>query len=243
MAEEERGDFYIPPSLGDLTRGLAQERGELRHFDDPNRYVPPAQPGGNVAADLNRATDLIHQTETQKINPRPPPLLFEVISTYDSRPVQGYDFQKSGCNVIDWIADGGGSTFDEIFFDFVVPQNTVAVLRSFRYELINPPVNHVTEGFCWLQSDIYVNDLPVREYFQMLHPTIMAEPFPAFVVVDEQRTIRLRLSVFDPDNTEFFGDLVGEQTPVMNALYGNIILKTGVPIEFEIANPRGGQIA
>jgi hypothetical protein len=103
-------------------------------------------------------------------------------------------------------------------------------------------VNHVTEGFCWLQSDLLVTDLPVREYNQMLHETVMQEFFDTFLIVDELQRLRLQLSVFDPNNTEFFSDLVGEQTPVLFEFYGNLIVKTGVPIEFEVANPRGGQI-
>ena len=241
MAEEERGDYYIPPTLGDLSRTLAQERGELRDFDTEGKYIPPAAPGGNGTAYLNRATYLVHQTETRPVSKRPPPLLYEVISTFDSRPVQAYDFQHSACGVIDWIADGGGSTFDPIFTEYIIPQNTVAILRKFRYQLINPPVNHVTEGFCWLQSDLLVTDLPVREYNRMLHETVMQKFFDTFLIVDELQRLRLQLSVFDPANTEFFSDLVGEQTPVLFEFYGNLIVKTGVPIEFEVANPRGGQ--
>jgi len=45
MAEEERADYYIPPTLGDLTRTLAYERGELKQFDTEGRYIPPGQPG------------------------------------------------------------------------------------------------------------------------------------------------------------------------------------------------------
>jgi len=182
----------------------------------------------------------VKTTETEYVSPRPPPLLYEVISTYDSRPVQAYDFQASGCEFLNWA--GVPPTFPPTFLEYTVPANTVAILRSFRYQLINPPVNHVVEGDCWLQSDLFVNDLPVREYHQMLHPTVMDKFFETFLIVDELKRIQLSLTVFDlAGGTEFSADLNGEQTPVLFELYGNLIVKTGVPIEFEVANPRGGQ--
>ena len=58
MAHEESDDYYVPPTLGDLTRQIARERGELRDFDLEGKYVPPSREGGlpQVAksADLNR---------------------------------------------------------------------------------------------------------------------------------------------------------------------------------------------
>lgn len=241
MAEEERADYYQPPTLGDLTRALARERGELRQFDTEGRYIPPGQPGGDVTADLQRATGLVRDTEGKAINPRPPPLLYEVISTFDSRPVQAYDFQHSECIFMNW--SGTPPTWGSVFAEYIVPANTVAILKKFRYQLISPPVNHVVEGDCWLQSDLLVNELPVREYNQMLHPVTMQLFFDSFLIVDELKRLRLKLSVFDPNNTEFSQVLNGEQTPVLVEMWGVLIVKTGVPIEFEVANPRGGQFS
>ena len=108
-----------------------------------------------------------------------------------------------------------------------------------------PPTNIVTEGDCWLASSLLVNELPVREYNQMLHPLFQALPFPIFLIADERKRVTLRLElanegppVFTP--VEIAGDLDGVGTPVQLELYGNLLLKTGVPIEFEIANPIGG---
>ena len=243
MAEEERGEYYIPPTLGELSRGLLTERGEARAWDLEGRPSLPGGPGGpQQVADLARQTDVIETTETRPISPRPPALLYQVVSTYDSRPIQGYDFQSSGCGVLDFFDDAGEGAFDPVSHTFIVPNNTVAILRSFRYQVANAPVNHVTEGDCWLQSDIFVNDLPVREYSQMLHPVFMELHFPTFVIVDQGRRIRITLSKFDPANTELSNDIDGIDSPVLFELYGNIILKTGVPIEFEIANPIGGGV-
>jgi hypothetical protein len=106
--------------------------------------------------------------------------------------------------------------------------------------VIDAPVNAVVEGDCWLQSDLFVNDLPVREYNKMLLPVFMEDAFNTFVIIDERLELRLRLSIFDPNNTEFSQALDGYQSPVIASFYGNLILKTGVPVEFEIANAIGG---
>jgi len=239
MAEEERGEYYVPPTLGELSRSLGVERGELEAFDLEGKIAPPGAPGSaGQVADLARGTGIIDVTETQKISPRPPALLYQVVSTYDSRPIQAYDFQDSECNFINW--GGAPPTFSPVSLTYNVPVNVVAVVRSFRYQVIDAPVNAVVEGDCWLQSDVFVNDLPVREYNRMLHPVFMQLPFPCFIIVDERKEIRLQLSTFDPDNTEFAGALNGFGAPVIMEIYGNLLLKTGVPIEFEVANAIGG---
>ncbi len=240
MAEEERGEYYVPPTLGELSRSLGVERGELEAYDLEGKEAPPGGVPGGAAqvSDLARGTGLIETLETQRISPRPPALLYQVVSTFDSRPIQAYDFQDSECQFINW--GGAPPTFSPVSLNYTVPDNTVAVLRSFRYQVIDAPVNAVVEGDCWLQSDLFVNDLPVREYDQMLHPVFMQLFFPTFVIIDERKRLRLTLSTFDPANTEFSQALDGIGSPVIFELYGNLLLKTGVPIEFEISNPIGG---
>jgi hypothetical protein len=245
MAEEERGEYYVPPTLGELSRSLGVERRELEAFDLEGKIVPPAHPGGpSQVADLARGTGIIDTIETQKISPRPPALLYQVVSTYDSRPIQAYDFQHSECGNITWIAGGSGSEFNPVTFTYIVPDNTIAILRAFRYQVTTAPINAVTEGDCWLFSDLIVNDLPVREYNRMLHPVFMQRFFDTFLIVDERKRLTLQLRMADDgtDVVEFYGDLEANdlQSPVLAELYGNLLLKTGVPVEFEIANAIGG---
>lgn len=242
MAHEESDDFYIPPTLGELSRQIARERGELRDYDLDGKYVPPSHEGGlplvNKAADLAREQAIVDRVTNYSVSPRPPALLYEVIATYDSRPIQGYDFQDSECLFLNWA--GAPPLLGTVALEYEVPQNTVAVLRSFRYQVIDAPVNAVVEGDCWLQSDILVDDSPVREYHQMLHPVYMQLFFPTFIIVDELRTIKLQLSTFDPANTEYAGALNGTTSPAIAEIYGQLLVKTGIPKEFEISNAIGG---
>jgi len=246
MAEEERGEYYVPPTLGELPRLLGTERRELDAYDlSGDTGVPPGSPGGESAvADLARGTGIIDTLESRPISKRPPALLYQVVSTYDSRPIQAYDFQLSECGNIVWTPGGGGSVFAAVNFEYVVPTNTVAVLRNFRYQVITAPINSVTEGDCWLFSDLFVNDLPVREYNRMLHPVYMRDPFETFLIVDELKRIRLQLRMADDGASpvEFFADLsaAGLNSKVIGEMYGNLLLKSGIPIDFEIANAIGG---
>ena len=245
MAEEERGEYYVPPTLGELSRSLGVERRELQAFDLEGKIVPPSSPGGpSQVADLARGTGIIDTIESRKISPRPPALLYQVVSTYDSRPIQAYDFQHSECGNLNWIAGGSGSEFNAIQFTYIVPDNTIAVLRAFRYQVTTAPINAVTEGDCWLFSDLIVNDLPVREYNRMLHPVFMNRFFDTFLIVDERKRLTLQLRMADDgtDVVEFYSDLQLNdlQSPVLAEMYGQLLLKTGVPVEFEIANAIGG---
>jgi len=238
-SEEYGGPYYEQPSgLGDLTRGIARERGET--FDEPYMRAPPGAPGGSQqVADLARGQQIIRDIQSDPMSQVAPALAYQVQSTFDSRPVQAYDFQKSECSNITW---GGApptfAAFDAV--EFMVPENTIAVIRWFQYQVVDPPVNAVVEGDCWLQSDLIIQDLPVREYNLMIHPVIMEDRFPVFVIADERHRVRLQLSVFDAANTEFAGALNGYRSPVIASLQGNIILKTGIPKEFEIANKISG---
>ena len=238
MAEEERQDYYIPPTLGELNTALGAERGELQAYDLEGRRVPPGAPGGvTQVADLGRQTGIVDTTERMAISPRPPALLYQVVSTYDSRPIQAYDFQSSLCSAIEFFQSGPSATFNPVSITYTVPDNTVAILRKFRYTVQFAPVNHVQEGDCWLQSDLFVNDLPVREYNQMTLPVVMERPKDAFVIVDERKRIRFTLS---DAGAVLASGIDGISSPVLFELYGNLLLKTGVPVEFEIANPIGG---
>jgi len=249
MALEDERDEYgslgdLP--LGDLPRSIGHERGEV----DPLSPYGRAPPGSGIAkaADLARSTDITRTMRTTEIPKGAPALAYGVQSTYDARPIQGTDFQSSACKTLTWIADVvHDASFVPITFSFVVPENTIAVLRSFRYTVSPGFTNIVVEGGpCWLQSDLFINDIAVRQYNKMLLPTFMEEKFPTFVIVDERLTLKLVLSLaptqIPPTVTLMELALIGLESLVMFEFYGNIILKSGIPKEFEIANPLGGQV-
>ena len=225
MSIEERED-----RLGELSRDLAEERKELEAYDLQGQYVPPGQGfEGSKVADLQRETGIIEEV-VRGIPDVAPELAFHVQSTYDSRPVQATDWQASGC---DTIVFGTSGNFDSITFSFTVPENKIAVLRGFRYQVTPIPVGIVDEGDCWLQSDIFDSGVPVPQHVEMFHPVFMQKFFPTFVIFDERRLVQLRLSQAD---VEIADAMDGEEVGVLFELFGNLILKTGIPKEFQIAN-------
>lgn len=223
--------------LGDLPKPLGVERGE-RSVRDPQGRTPPGSPPGHPSqvADLARGTGIDRYLKTHDVPRVAPPLAFEVSSTYDSRPVQGTDFQETGCNSL--VFAGSPATFPAVSLTFIVPENKIAVLRGFRYQVSPQPINIVTEGFCWLQSDLFDNDAVIKQYSEMVHPLFMRKLFPIFAIVDERHRLRLTLSQIS--DSEITGDMAGETLGVQLALYGNLILKTGIPKEFQIANRISG---
>ncbi len=244
MSREEEGDdyggpYYQPPSLGDLPRGIAHERDETWNQNARGR-LPPAPGGPGQVADTARGTSIIHDIQSAPISQVAPALAYQVQATYDSRPIQGYDFQASGCNTIEFA--GAPVTFAPVEFTYTVPENVIAVLRKFRYQVQNGPVNAITEGNCWLGSTIFVDDLPVREYNRMTHPQYMQLPFDAFVIADERNRIKIQLFHIDPADNVLSADIADLSSRVLFEFYGNIILKTGIPKEFEIANRIAGML-
>lgn len=222
--------------LGDLPLPHATARGE-RELQERIGYVPPGGPPGSEAqvADLARGEGISDYVESRPVSKRPPGLLYQVQSTYDSRPVQGTDFQATACDSL--VFAGAPPTFPAVSATYTVPENKIAVLRAFQYQVTPQPINVVSEGSCWLQSDLFDNDVIVPDYNGMVHPVYMRERFPVFAIFDERRIIKLRLSLVA--GTVLAG-LAGETLGVHFALYGNLILKTGIPKEFEIANKIAG---
>lgn len=226
--------------LGDLPLPHALARGE-RKVEVPQGYVPPGGAPGDPSqvADLARGEAISNYVESRDVPKKPPGLLYQVVSTYDSRPIQGTDFQATACDAITFA--GSPATFSPVSISFTVPENNIAVLRAFQYQVTPQPINVVTEGLCWLQSDIFDNGLIVRNYNEMVHPLFMRDRFPIFAIVDERHVISLQLS--QVSDSVLTGTLAGEILGVHFALYGNLILKTGIPKEFEISNPiAGGQL-
>lgn len=225
--------------LGDLPRPIAEERGERYVRDAQGVTQPGSVPGSpsQVADVVGRQQEIKRYVETHDVSKRAPPLLFEVQSTYDSRPVQGSDFHASACAEIEF--EDTPTTFDPVRVDFLVPDNKIAVLRKFRYTVSPTPIGLVTEGICWLQSDLFIEDSIVRDYNGMVLPVAMDRPFDTFVIVDERDTISLVLSKVSATvlSTDFIGEILGVQFE----LYGNLILKTGIPKEFQIANAIAGR--
>jgi len=184
-----------------------------------NREPPQLPADTNVhAADMAQASAARADMGAAPLGT--PPADYSVRSVYDSRPVFGTDF-----NVVVATAAGGGCASSATAF-FTVPSGYVAVLRHIETWCEPIPVlarrNQVTLNIQLNQVDVTLNtDIPIG--------TATDLPIDCFVIADEGTDLGVQ---FDADPV-----LIGFS--VYALLYGNLLLKTGRPFQFEIANYAG----
>jgi hypothetical protein len=147
-----------------------------------------------------------------------PPADYTVRSIFDSRPLQGYDF-----NIICPTDEFNG---DEVF-SFTVPSGVVAVVREFKHFFTNPSATNKNPSGTLVSfqkngANIqYNHDIPVGA-------DTIANPVKLFFVADE----------FDVVSARLVGAVNGTHIAYV-WFYGNFLLKTGRPATFEIANKAG----
>lgn len=194
------------------------ERIEGGEFIEREKQLPPEDRPGSVAEDATgRAQEDLFATPLGT-----PAADYDVRSVYDSRPVNGYDFNitaQSGAGEI------GTSSFTATF---VVRQGFVAVLRRLSHFFTGtlPPIMERSEALLSITrngADVLDNvDVPVGLYSDDI--------WQGFVIADEGDTLGVTL--------ELQGGLVADELQVH--FYGNYLLKTGRAYNYEIANPVGG---
>lgn len=216
--------------LGDLSEDHGMERGELARYSGRTPRVP-VDMRNNAAARAAAAAAQIGS----------PQLDFDVRSVYDSRPVQGRDFNQ-------WFffSTEGGGTVPGTFFlqSFVVPTGYVAVVRRIMFRTSNanytgPYQNEMTvlRNGAQVMPEVlpFVPFNPVDGEAAPLEtiPISDGESFDLFLIADEGDTVGVRLfsSDGDPDVSDEFQYFLG--------FYGQFLLKTGVPAAFQIANQAG----
>ena len=152
------------------------------------------------------------------------PYLSYVVTTYDARPIQAHDFL---------VTDGVSSQVgvNTVEFSFETPIGRVRAFKSWSLEarlipddqpLLNP------EGFPSAQ-DVAVMSVIVNGVFQegfsgVNIPLLVASgsiESECYFLVDEGQTLTFRLSTF------------GFITDAQLMMYGNSLLSTELPIEFE----------
>lgn len=108
---------------------------------------------------------------------------------------------------------------------FTVPEGYVAVLRAFKYTadpVLNLPCTSVL-------ISILVDDIPQPNYDQMALGSEQDVLLPTYILADNGQRIALRY-----DNSIAAPAFSVE---VCVTFYGNLLLRTGVPIEYEPGNP------
>lgn len=149
-----------------------------------------------------------------------PGIDFDVRSVFDSRPVQGYDF-----NIID--TSEFAASMD---LTFTVPPGFVAVVRKFMHTISNNPIVERVD----MRAAFFVNGGAVRYNENLpIGGDSYDTPINLFFLADENSVVTARLTTA----------IAGAAQTVFGQFYGTFLAKTGRPYQFEIANPVKGGVA
>jgi hypothetical protein len=208
-----KGEF-VNRELGDLPEDIEAER-----IDRVSSWR------GDALADLRYQ----QQIKTTPKAPGTIPYSGEVISTYDSRPINGFDFSATGW--VQWNITAPPPAALQLQFQYNVPGGYIAVLRGYRYEM--DPAVPITYG--QLLLDIFVNDIAQLGYQGLMHGQSVTSFVPCFILADDSATIR-----FNWRAPTGIASLVGQIRYMSIEFYGNLILATGAPLNLEVANKEIG---
>jgi hypothetical protein len=224
----ELSGIPLAGGLGEIPESLANERGDL------DSYATRA--AENMAPDMARAQ--VGRVDAAETGLGSPKIDYGVRSIYDSRPINHREFNL-------WFEreiDEGGDANDMEFARncFVVPQGYVAILR--RCAVIVPPPATLTnyDGTMNILVNGSIIDPPqviAGQEVDEVEPAQRAIPWRSnvavdtFVFADEGSTVGLELVLVSGTTLETDELQIG--------FYGQLLLKTGVPAQFQAANEAG----
>ena len=130
---------------------------------------------------------------------------------------------------------------------FTVPEGYVGVLRSFRFEVEPQVVDSDilnTGGLSGQYEDItttlLVDGIPVPEYEGLTLGQATREFIPCYVLANENQVFSIRFFTTDAFN-DLYNDAGVERYFINVQFHGNLLLRTGVPIEYEPGNPAAAE--
>jgi hypothetical protein len=190
-----------------------------REFIDRDHQYPPDT--NTRAGDQLRTQSSV---DAMKAAPRGEPLkAFDVRAVYDSRPVQGFDFNIN-------VAGTPIAVSSSVFIaTFQVPSGYVAVLRTFHHSFTPPPIIVNRSD---IKATLLLNKQNVQYNANIPIGIESDGVIDCFVIADEFNTLGVRI-----DGSAATLSIAGS-IPQCH-FYGQFLLKTGIPKNFEIANPSG----
>lgn len=111
---------------------------------------------------------------------------------------------------------------------YTVPRGYMAILRGFRYAF-DPQMPAIPRDD--MRVSLFVGNIGVQDYLALRLPQVVTDYIPCYVIADENQVITITINfvtniVFPP----------GGSIACYNELYGNLLLKTGVPSILEPGN-------
>lgn len=118
--------------------------------------------------------------------------------------------------------------FSPVSSIFTVPKGYVAILRAFKYAL-EPQMPTVLRDD--MRVSLYVDSIAVENYIGLKLPQVVTDFVPCYVIGDENQIIKITIG--------FLTNIVSPPGAAIGCyveLYGNLLLKTGVPTVIEPGN-------
>jgi hypothetical protein len=175
--------------------------------------------------------DLAYQTEQSKTPAQlgTIPYSGEVISTYDSRPINALDFTSTAYP--QFVIPAIPPAPVVLQSNYTVPGGYIGVLRGYRYEM--DPIVPINYG--QLLLDIFVDGVAQLGYQGLMHGQILAAFVPCFILISDGGTV-----TFQWRAPTGIGSNPGDVRHLIVEFYGNLLLSTGAPLTLEVANKEIG---
>lgn len=213
------GNIPLAGSLGELPPDLATERGDLQAYD--------VKSFGSDFPDMRHAS--INARDARETGIGSPLLDFTVRSTFDSRPTSARDFNE-------WFQVEAPVTANPFQRSYIIPAGYVGVLREVRFLFSNIVYTQpylVAARLCLNGAVVSPEqgvDAPSGALLQNGIGVESGTVVKTFLIADENQTFGVLF-----DNSIFaFPNVISSV-----GFYGNLLLKTGVPAMFQIANFAG----
>lgn len=222
MKRYRRGEFGEELGLGELPEDVQRE---LERVD----YVEPMRRHTSTRRDAISDVRYGHNIEKRPRAPGTVPYSGEVISTFDSRPINSIDFSNTTLET--WPLTATSTDATTITSTYTPPGGYIAVLRGYRYEM--KPLVPIDSDDLFL--DILIDGVSQLGYRSLMHGQVLSDFVPCFLLADAGQDITLQLRAPNGINS-----VTGDTRKVLVEGYGNLIQVTGAPLALEIANKEIG---
>lgn len=236
---ERRQEIEKDSGLGDLTDDISAERGELIQppGTTPMGVVPPGFP-----PDVSRQQEIREDVEKTGVTGTLS-ISASVRSTFDTRPINSRDW---------WFTDtltflvptlGTPGDFVTAIAGFVVPQGYVAILRGFNFFLKEQASTFGEDVKDKILLSLLVENIPQPQHEDLdfgQNLDHIGQMAWTHILANERQLVQMRIKI----DEEFLSDhyvtggvkiITNVRAPIL--LYGNLLLRTGVPIEMQQGNP------
>lgn len=233
MAEFE--DHQKPQNLGNLPEPISAERGEYPF--GPSTFENPGV-GGIMDPRYRIPPDIRNENAVRQLPSidKSPSISALVDSTFDTRPVNAWDFHSVGSGILN---PGNGSAVDTLTFTHTIPNGYIGILRGFKYKALAlagfraVSFDNNTDFFDIFSITLLNDNIIVPNFEQMKLGQVANVMIPTHVIGNENKSFTLKLEASDYYMNTVINALLTSNMRVSFELYGNHLLSRGLPVNFE----------